>query len=654
MYICKNSLRALHFNTFQMTFLKRLNILPRWLIASIDGMILFMSAFFAFLIRLNFDWESLEDYHVFDGSLLFLGSGLVVMYFTKSYVGIVRHTRLRDGKSLVKTIIYNFTTVILLNFLLFQLLDIGHLIPNSVVIIASLLSLFTLVMYRLMVKDIFSVIENKKEKKEIKRVIIFGAGEAGILTHDVIKKDRIYSFINCGFLDDDINKQGKIIDGIKIYGGLESLEALVHRREVTDLILSVQDISDQRKREIIDECLALNLHVSIIPPVAQWVNGGLEPGSIREVKIEDLLGRESIALDNVRVSEDIQGKVVLVTGAAGSIGSELSRQIIHYNPQLLILLDQAESALYDVEQDIKAFGLSSKIEVVLADIRNSKKVNEVFNRFRPQIVFHAAAYKHVPMMEKYPEEAIRCNIKGTKLLADVAVLNNVEKFVLVSTDKAVNPTNVMGASKRIAEMYVQALNGYLDQNGTSTNHTRFITTRFGNVLGSNGSVIPLFKKQISRGGPITVTDPEITRYFMTIPEACELVLEAAVMGNGGEIYVFDMGKPIKIVDLAKRMIQLSGKKIGEDISIVYTGLREGEKLYEELLNDSEEVKITHHPKIKIAKVRQVSYLKIDSQIDIFDSILHKNNEDELVRHIKVIVPEYISNASRFGVLDRMN
>jgi len=654
LYICKNSLRALHFNTFQMTFLKRLNILPRWLIASIDGMILFMSAFFAFLIRLNFDWESLEDYHVFDGSLLFLGSGLVVMYFTKSYVGIVRHTRLRDGKSLVKTIIYNFTTVILLNFLLFQLLDIGHLIPNSVVIIASLLSLFTLVMYRLMVKDIFSVIENKKEKKEIKRVIIFGAGEAGILTHDVIKKDRIYSFINCGFLDDDINKQGKIIDGIKIYGGLESLEALVHRREVTDLILSVQDISDQRKREIIDECLALNLHVSIIPPVAQWVNGGLEPGSIREVKIEDLLGRESIALDNVRVSEDIQGKVVLVTGAAGSIGSELSRQIIHYNPQLLILLDQAESALYDVEQDIKAFGLSSKIEVVLADIRNSKKVNEVFNRFRPQIVFHAAAYKHVPMMEKYPEEAIRCNIKGTKLLADVAVLNNVEKFVLVSTDKAVNPTNVMGASKRIAEMYVQALNGYLDQNGTSTNHTRFITTRFGNVLGSNGSVIPLFKKQISRGGPITVTDPEITRYFMTIPEACELVLEAAVMGNGGEIYVFDMGKPIKIVDLAKRMIQLSGKKIGEDISIVYTGLREGEKLYEELLNDSEEVKITHHPKIKIAKVRQVSYLKIDSQIDIFDSILHKNNEDELVRHIKVIVPEYISNASRFGVLDRMN
>src|SRR5690606_10962565 len=338
-----------------MTFFKRLNILPRWLIACIDGMILFMSAFFAFLIRLNFDWESLQDYYVFEGSLLFLLSGLVVMYFTKSYVGIVRHTRLRDGKSLLKTSLYNFSVVVFLNFVFYQLLDMGNLIPNSVVIIASLLSLFALVVYRLMVKDFFNVIENKKEKKELKKVIMFGAGDAGILTHDVIKKDRIYNFINCGFLDDDTNKQGKIIDGIKIYGGLESLELLVKSKEVTDLILSVQDISDQRRREIVDECLALNLHVSIIPPVAQWVNGGWEPGSIREVKIEDLLGRESIALDNMRVSEDIRGKIVLVTGAAGSIGSELSRQIIHYKPKLLIMLDQSESALYDVEQDIKAF-----------------------------------------------------------------------------------------------------------------------------------------------------------------------------------------------------------------------------------------------------------------------------------------------------------
>jgi FlaA1/EpsC-like NDP-sugar epimerase len=553
----------------------------------------------------------------------------------------------------LKTILFNATIVAFINFISVQFFGTVNIIPNSVVIIASLLALFVLIAYRLMVKEVFDYLKKGRDKKEIKKVIIFGAGEAGILAHDVIKKDRKSFFVNCGFLDDDPKKQGKIIDGVTIYGGFDTLDTLVESHGITDLIISVQDISIQRKREIIDKCLSLNLHVSIIPPVDQWVNGGLEPGSIREVKIEDLLGREMISLDNGQIREDLKNKVVLVTGAAGSIGSELCRQIVHYNPSLLILLDQAESSLYDVEQDIKSIGLSTKVEIVLADVRNSKKINEIFNLFKPAIVFHAAAYKHVPMMEKYPEEAVRCNTLGTKLLADVSVLNKVERFVLVSTDKAVNPTNVMGATKRMAEMYVQALNAYLDQNGSSTHHTKFITTRFGNVLGSNGSVIPLFKKQILKGGPVTVTDPEITRYFMTIPEACELVLEAAVMGNGGEIYIFDMGQPVKIVDLAKRMIQLSGKKL-DDIKIVFTGLREGEKLYEELLNNSEEVKITHHPKIKIAKVRQVPYTKIDGQIDMFGKIMGNGSENEIVGHIKVLVPEYISNASRFQVLDRMN
>jgi FlaA1/EpsC-like NDP-sugar epimerase len=637
-----------------MTSIKRINILPRWIIACLDGVILFQSAFFAHIIRLNFDWSNMENYHVVKGSLLFLVMGLMVMFFTKSYVGIVRHTRMRDGKSLFRTILFNAMLVVAINFVSTRFFGTENIIPNSVVIIASLLALFTLIFYRLLVKEVFGYLTSGKNKRDIKNVIVFGAGEAGILAHDVIKKDRKSYFVNCGFLDDDPKKQGKFIDGIRIYGGFDALDSLVETMHVTDLILSVQDISVQRKREIIDKCLSLNLHVSIIPPVDQWVNGGLEPGSIREVKIEDLLGREMISLDNLQVKQDLKDKVVLVSGAAGSIGSELCRQIIHYNPALLILLDQAESALYDVEQDIKALGLSTRIEVVLADVRSSKKINEVFKRLKPHVVFHAAAYKHVPMMEKYPEEAVRCNIFGTKLLADVSVLNNVEKFVLVSTDKAVNPTNVMGATKRMAEMYVQALNGYLDQNGSTNRHTKFITTRFGNVLGSNGSVIPLFKKQILKGGPITVTDPEITRYFMTIPEACELVLEAGVMGNGGEIYIFDMGQPVKIIDLAKRMIQLSGKKLDEDIKIVFTGLRDGEKLYEELLNDTEEVKITHHPKIKIAKVQQVSYLKIDSQIELFEKIIQKGSENELVGHIKAVVPEYISNSSRFQVLDRMN
>src|SRR5690606_9832611 len=369
-----------------MKSLKRLNILPRWFIASIDGVVLFHAAFFAYLIRLNFEWASLDHYHVIPGSLVFLSGGVLVMFFTKSYVGIVRHTRMRDGVSLFKTIAFNLLLVASVNWLSIKVFGIDHLIPNSVNIIASLLSLFILVLYRLLVKDYFGSLENKKEKKDTKKLIIFGAGEAGILTHDVVKKHRKNNFVNCGFLDDDPNKQGKFIDGIKIFGGLESLEQLVGEKGVTDLILSVQDISEQTKREIIDHCLNLNLNVSIIPPVDQWINGGLKPGSIREVKIEDLLGRDTIALDNHQVREDLKGKVVLVTGAAGSIGSELCRQIVHYQPSLLILLDQAESALYDVEQDIKALDLATEIEVVLADVRSSKKINEVFQRFKPAVV----------------------------------------------------------------------------------------------------------------------------------------------------------------------------------------------------------------------------------------------------------------------------
>ena len=314
------------------------------------------------------------------------------------------------------------------------------------------------------------------------------------------------------------------------------------------------------------------------------------------------------------------------------------------------MLDIAESPLYDIEQEFREQYPACQIHVVLGDIRNHKKIKEVYLKFEPQVVFHAAAYKHVPMIENYPEEAIQSNVIGTKILADLAVLSKVEKFVFISTDKAVNPTNVMGASKRAAEMYVQGLNQYLEEYFPKL-QTKFITTRFGNVLGSNGSVIPLFKKQILKGGPICVTHPDITRYFMTIREACQLVLEAGIMGKGGEIYVFDMGEPVKIFDLAKRMIQLSGKVLDQDIEIHFTGLRQGEKLYEELLNDFEKVKITHHPKIKIAQVKPSSYNEVEAQINLFQELIGKNNDTDLVRHLKVLVPEFISNASRFEVLD---
>lgn len=636
-----------------MNFLTKLKILPRWIIATLDSIIIFHCALFGYLVRFNFELNLIEEYDAFAGSFTFMLGGLLVMQNTRSYEGIVRHTGFRDGSNIFMTVIINFALFLFLNFFSGNFLNERFFLPVSVLIIASLSSLVMLIFYRLLVKELFVYLKNGFVQKEFRKTVIFGAGEAGIIAQEAIKRDSKSQINIVAFFDDDIKKEGKNIDGKRIYHGLSDLESLTKESGVTDLIIAVRDLSVLRKNQIIDECLRLNISVSKVPPVDQWINGGLTAGAIREIKIEDLLSRDQIILDNPQIEQDLKGKIVLVTGSAGSIGSELCRQISHYHPRLLVMLDIAESALYDVEQEFKEHYPGCKIKVILGDVRNKKKMKEVFRELKPQVVFHAAAYKHVPMMENYPEEAIHANVIGTKVLSDLSVLSQVEKFVFVSTDKAVNPTNVMGASKRAAEMYVQALNEYLE-NHHKKFHTKFITTRFGNVLGSNGSVIPLFKKQIMHGGPLTVTHPEITRYFMTIPEACQLVLEAGVMGNGGEIYVFDMGEPVKILDLAKKMIQLSGKKVDQDIKIQFTGLREGEKLYEELLNDFETVKITHHPKIKIARVSPSSYHKISGQIEIFEDLISKNNETDLVRHLKTLVPEFISNSSRFEVLDRMN
>lgn len=636
-----------------MNFLSRLKILPRWIIASLDSLILFYCALFGYLVRFNFELELIEQYDAFAGSFTFMIGGLLVMQNTRSYEGIVRHTGFRDGSNIFKTVLINFILFLFLNFFHGSFLNDKFLLPTSVLIVASLSAMFMLIFYRLLVKELFVYLKNGFAQKDLRHGVIFGAGEAGIIAQEAIKNDSKSQMNIVAFLDDDTKKDGKNIDGKRIYKGLEDLEKLVKQFNITELIIAVRDLSVHRKNEIIDECLRLNVSVSMVPPVDQWINGGLTAGAIREIKIEDLLSREQIILDNPRIEQDLKDKVVMVSGAAGSIGSELCRQISYYHPKLIVMLDIAESPLYDIEQEFREQHPNCAIKIVLGDVKNKKKMKEIFKEFKPQVVFHAAAYKHVPMMENYPEEAVHANVIGTKILADLSVLSQVEKFVFVSTDKAVNPTNVMGASKRAAEMYVQALNEYLEANHKKY-HTRFITTRFGNVLGSNGSVIPLFKKQILNGGPISVTHPDITRYFMTIPEACQLVLEAGVMGEGGEIFVFDMGEPLKILDLAKKMIQLSGKKVDVDIKIQFTGLREGEKLYEELLNDFETVKITHHPKIKIAQVQTSSYHRIDGQIEFFHELIGKNNETDLVRHLKSLVPEYISNSSRFEVLDRMN
>ncbi|SMD44637.1 NDP-sugar epimerase, includes UDP-GlcNAc-inverting 4,6-dehydratase FlaA1 and capsular polysaccharide biosynthesis protein EpsC [Aquiflexum balticum DSM 16537] len=636
-----------------MDFLRQMKVLPRWVIASLDAVILFQSAFFAYLLRFNFELEIVQQNNAFFGSLCFMLSGILVMFFTKSYKGIVRHTGFKDSMIIFRTILLNFVLISIVNIVFDKWVLGGYLLPVSVLIIAVLSSLFLLVFYRLLVKELFLYLKSGFVTNQVKVGVIFGASEAGIIANDVIKRESNSNLVIAAFLDDDPKKEGKIIEGKKILKGLENLSMLVENQGVSELIIAVRDLPLKRKKQIIEECFKYKVHVSIVPPLNQWINRGLNSEAIRDLKIEDLLGREQISLDNPQIKESLREKIVLVTGAAGSIGSELCRQIMYYNPRLVVLLDMSESALYELDLDLKNLAMVTPHQVVLADIRDENSMKSIFSKFKPDIVFHAAAYKHVPMIENYPEEAIKSNILGTKILADLSVLHHVDKFVFVSTDKAVNPTNVMGATKRAAEMYVQSLNAFLMKHHKNS-YTRFITTRFGNVLGSNGSVVPLFKKQIQRGGPITVTHPDVTRYFMTVPEASQLVIEAGIMGNGGEIFAFDMGEPIKILDLATNMIQLSGKKVGDEIKIVFTGLRDGEKLYEELLNDSEKVKITHHPKIKIAQVSHVHYYKIESQLELFFSMVGKSNENEIVFHLKSIIPEFKSNVSSFEVLDRLN
>ncbi|MCH7401984.1 polysaccharide biosynthesis protein [Belliella kenyensis] len=629
--------------------------MPKSMVAFLDFIVFGISGFLGYIIRFNFEFY-LNDFNKnILGVFTFPIFGIMAMSITKSYDGIVRLTGLKDILKLFQTVLISILFLELARlFDNYSSLNL-QLMPTSVAVISSLIAMVTLVLYRFIVKEVFIFAKTQDQTKASKEkvALIFGAGEAGMITNEVIKRDSGTQLSIVGFLDDDPKKEGKQIDGKSVYRGLEDLRYLVEKHKITDLIIAIQNLSTSRKREITETCLKYDLHISIVPPVSQWVNGGLEANAIREVKIEDLLGRDQISLHRPIIRNELEGKVVLVTGAAGTIGRELCMQISNYQPALLILLDQSEASLYELEQNFKSLDSHVPLKFVLADIKNKSKIQQVLKSFKPNLIFHAAAYKHVPMMEHHPEESINNNIIGTKILADLAVLNKVEKFVLVSTDKAVNPTNVMGATKRAAEIYVQALNEFLEKNHQE-NYTRFVTTRFGNVLGSSGSVIPLFKSQIFKGGPVTVTHPEITRYFMTIPEACQLVLEAGIIGNGGEVFVFDMGEAVKIVDLAKKMIQLSGRKVDEDIQIVFTGLRDGEKLYEELLNDSESVGLTHHPKILIARVQSFNYSKINTQIEMFSPLLEKANESEIVAHLKAIVPEFISNASRFQILDRMN
>jgi len=627
------------------SFVRQIRILPRWVIILIDTTLILFSSLLGYLLRFNFSVHDLITYHFETGVLLYTTCGLISILITNSYKGIIRYTGIQDGARIFMMNILNVALVCGLN-LIFYFNSKGNIVPYSIIFISLLSSFLLLFNYRLLVKYVFSYYRNLMINRA--NVMIFGAGQTGIITRHVIESTPRMKVV--GFLEDDSNKVGKILDGITIFNAETSeLNKLFIDYSIDELIFTAKDISLERKNEIVDACVRQQVKVRTVPPVEKWVRGELSFSQIKEINIEELLGRESIKIKNGNIETDLRGKKILITGAAGSIGSELFRQVILAKPSSIILIDQSESSLYELEHEARSMDVGVRFYWYLADINNSDRMRSIVEEHRPSIMYHAAAYKHVPMMESNPSEAITCNILGTKIMADLAVEFGVSKFVMISTDKAVNPTNVMGCSKRIAEIYVQSYNNYLETTGKG--HTAFVTTRFGNVLGSNGSVIPLFKKQIQEGGPITVTHPEITRYFMTIPEACQLVLEAGTMGKGGEIFIFDMGKSIKILDLAEKMIWLSGLEPRKDIDIVFTGLREGEKLYEELLNNQENTIRTHHQKIMIAKVPQYEYEEINQYVELFNDLIYDRNELKSVALMKELVPEYKSNYSRYEVLD---
>jgi len=618
--------------------------MPKWFILSIDLIICFLSIILAYLLRFNFSIPARDANMLPYAAVYVVAVRALIFLLTKSYTGIVRYTSTKDSLRILLSVLTGTVVFSILNFVPVFLYDGRYFIPYSILIIDFITCTFVLTAYRIIVKVTYLELNNPSKKKT--DVLIYGAGEAGVIAKRAIDRDAGSKYKVLGFIDDDEKKTGKKIEDVPIYAAKE-LENLLHTHTVAHLIISVQHLSSAKKKEIIEICLGFNTKVLNVPPISNWINGELSFKQIKKVKIEDLLGREIIKLDEQKIKRDIIGKTILISGAAGSIGSEISRQLMHLKPKKLILLDQAESQLFYLELELQSKYPKCNTEIVVGDIRFRPKMEEVFARFRPDFVFHAAAYKHVPMMENNPDEAVQTNVLGTKILADMSVKHGVTKFVMISTDKAVNPTSVMGASKRIAEIYTQTLN--------ATGKTKFITTRFGNVLGSNGSVVTLFKNQIENGQPITITHPEVTRFFMTIPEACQLVLEASAMGNGGEIFIFDMGQSVKIVDLAKKMIKLSGLTIGKDIQIVYTGLRPGEKLYEELLNNEENTLPTHHPQILIAKVRTYKADTVIPEIENLIAFSEANyNMMDIVAKMKNIIPEYKSNNSVFEQLDQQS
>lgn len=624
----------------------RHSTVPQWIMLVFD-IILFAAVFavaevFAWRFEGQLTWNAVWC-NLAICSVVTLG----FFYLFRTYRSIIRHMGLNDIFRVLLACVFMAITCGIINFLnnKFKVVPtVTNIIPSyrMVVLLYSLLALLML-FERFMILYIYNQYFRRR-RREV-NVVIYGAGAAGVIANNALKQDVHVEYKVVAFIDDDPSKVNQQLDSVPVMRAREVLnQKFIDSKNITQIIIAIPTIRLMHKQAITNRALDLGLTVKAVPHISHWMNGTFTANQIQDIKIEDLLQREPIKIDNINVVREVLDKTVLVTGAAGSIGSEICRQLLQYKPKKIIMLDQAESPMYDLQFELKNNEPYKKyvdsMVFVIANVKDQPRMEEVFEMYRPNLVYHAAAYKHVPFMEENPYEAIFVNVFGTKNVADMAIKYGAEKFVMISTDKAVNPTNVMGATKRMAEIYIQS---------RSTEQTHFVTTRFGNVLGSNGSVIPLFKKQLAAGGPLTVTHKDIIRYFMTIPEACNLVLEAGAMGEGGDIFVFDMGKPVKIYDLARRMIQLSGLK---GIEIKEIGLRPGEKLYEELLATKENNIPTYHPKILRAEVRKYKLEDIDREYGELEDIMFTLDDRQIVAKMKSIVPEFISNNSIYCELDK--
>lgn len=619
-------------------------VLPIWTVLLIDVLIIVVSSLLAYALRYDFRSLFSESSSIDVTIVCTVAVNLIFFRAFRTYSNVLRFSSFVDIMRIFVALTVSYALLLIASIVVKSFTNI-NVAPITVLFMSYIISFAMMACSRIVVKIFFEALNFDGSRSA--NVFIYGAKEAGVNIAKALRVSLRNHYRLRGFIADEPELINKVMMGVKVFPNDDTLIENLDDRDVHTIIISPAKMEALKHSDMADRLLAHNIKLMTAPPLSEWNNQFLDRTQLKEIQIEDLLQRNPIEIDIHKVASHLEGKRVMITGAAGSIGSEIMRQVASFNPYKLILVDQAETPLHDIRLELQDRWRDIDAETIIADISNVTRMEEIFRRYKPQYIFHAAAYKHVPMMEDNMSESIQVNVYGTRTVADLAVKYGAEKFVMISTDKAVNPTNVMGCSKRICEIYVQSLAKKLLAEGGHV--TQFITTRFGNVLGSNGSVIPRFRDQIQRGGPVTVTHPEIIRYFMTIPEACRLVLEAGSMGNGGEIYIFDMGKPVRIVDLAKRMISLSGRT---DVKIEFTGLRHGEKLYEELLNVKELTKPTYHEKIMIATVREYDYDEVNERIQKLIDVSYTYDQMKIVAAMKDIVPEFVSKNSCFEVLDK--